>query len=244
MKPPETRQSEGEQMTQLPSNIESDLIAEQPSTVLLRLAHWQLRRGARPRRAHSRLAVGTAVTLGVVVLAATAAMAYFTAHGTGSGAAQSATASNLTITAVSTPSPVNHLYPGSNGDVVLQITNPNVFPVTITAVSLPSASSYATGYTTFTSNTFSGAVSGCSSSTSLVAWNYASGTNPHTLASALTVGAGGTLTVTMTNDATMGLNAPAACEGIYFSMPSLTAITATSSTSAATSSPTTDSWSS
>src|SRR5580700_2015575 len=61
-----------------------------------------------------------------------------------SGQAQSGTVSNLTITAIASPSPNNLLYPGGNGDVVLTITNPNP----ITAFDLPTNTTYATGYTT------------------------------------------------------------------------------------------------
>jgi hypothetical protein len=214
------------------------------TTFLLRLAHWQLRRRAsRHHRSRKRAAVAVAGTLVAIAMAA-AAFAYWTTTGTGPGQAQAATVSNLAITAVATPSPVNQLYPGSTGDVVLQIANPNVFPVTITAVSLPSATSYATGYA---NSNLTGAIAGCTTSgatASLVAWNYASNSNPHTLSTSLTVAANGTLTVTMTNDAAMGTGSPTACEGAYFEMAPLTGVTASSSNSSATPSPATDSWSS
>ena len=57
--------------------------------------------------------------------------------GGSSGEAQSATVSNLTVAAVATPAAGNLLYPGGNGDVVLTISNPNPFPVTVTGVNLP-----------------------------------------------------------------------------------------------------------
>ena len=53
------------------------------------------------------------------------------------------------------------------------------------------------------------------------------------------------LTVTLTNDASMGLSAPLACANTFFSMPSLTGITATGGgTGTATTSPATDGWTS
>jgi hypothetical protein len=52
------------------------------------------------------------------------------------------------------------------------------------------------------------------------------------------------LTVTLTNDASMTTAAPAACENTYFSMPSLTGLTATGGAATATTSPVTDSWTS
>ena len=68
--------------------------------------------------------------------------------GGSSGEGQSATVSNLTIAAVASPAASNVLYPGGSGDVVLTISNPNAFPVTVTGVNLPTNTTYATGYTT------------------------------------------------------------------------------------------------
>lgn len=93
--------------------------------------------------------------------------------GGSSGEAQSATVSNLTITAVATPAASNVLYPGGNGDVVLTISNPNAFPVSVTAVNLPTNTTYATGYTTSSLTTTQ---TGCLATTpSDVIWNYATG---------------------------------------------------------------------
>jgi hypothetical protein len=161
-----------------------------------------------------------------------------------SGEAQSATVSNLTITAVASPSATNQLYPGSTGDVVATITNPNSFPVTVTGVNLPANTVYANGYTT---SALATTQTGCISTTpSDVTWNFATSSSgsAHTFATPLTVAASGTLTVTFTNDATMTSAAPAACEGTYFSLPSLTGVVASAGTATATTSPATDSWTS
>jgi hypothetical protein len=64
-----------------------------------------------------------------------------------SGEGQAASVTNLTFSATASPGATNLLYPGASGDVVLAITNPNVFPVTITGVDLPASTSYATGFT-------------------------------------------------------------------------------------------------
>ncbi len=79
-----------------------------------------------------------------------------------------------------------------------------------------------------------------------MAWNFATGTSgsSHALTSALTVAANGTLTVTMTNDASMLAAAPAACEATFFSMPSLTGVTASGGAATPTTSPASDSWTS
>src|SRR5271154_7053041 len=65
-----------------------------------------------------------------------------------SGEGQSSTISNLSITAVASPAPGNLLFPGGTGDVVVTIANPNSFPVTISAVNLPTSSIQAGGFTT------------------------------------------------------------------------------------------------
>ncbi len=168
--------------------------------------------------------------------------------GGSSGEAQSATVSNLTISAVASPAAANVLYPGGTGDVVLTITNPNPFPVTVTAVNLPTNTSYANGYTT---NALTTQQTGCLATTpSYVIWNYSSATSgsSHTLTTAVTVAASGQpsnpLTVTLTSDASMTTSAPAACENTFFSMPSLTGVTATGGAAVVTTSPATDSWTS
>jgi hypothetical protein len=207
---------------------------------------------ARPQKLHkrtrfwSRRSIVVSAAIGALLAGggAYAATSWVVGLGAGSnGLSQSASVSNLTIAAVSTPSPSNLLFPGGTGDVVATITNPNPFPVTITAVQLPANTSYAAGFTTAALST---AQTGCSSTTSDVAWNYATGTSgsSHTLTSALTVAANGTLTVTLTNDAAMTAAAPAACEATFFSMPSLTGVTASGGAATPTTSPATDSWTS
>jgi len=168
-------------------------------------------------------------------------------NGGSSGEAQSYAVSNLTIVAVAAPAASNLLYPGANGDVVLKITNPNNFPVTITAINLPTSTTYATGYS---DSALTSAQAGCTAGTSTVSWNFATGVSgsSHTLTTALTVAATGQannpLTVTLTNDASMASSAPAACENTYFSMPSLIGVTATGGPGTATTSPATDAWTS
>jgi hypothetical protein len=188
--------------------------------------------------------VGVLLT-GVAAYAATNWVVGLNAGSSGEG--QSATVSNLSITAVASPSPTNLLYPGGTGDVVVTIANPNPFPVTLTAVNLPTVTTYAAGFTTSGLGT---AQTGCSNTTSLVGWNFATATSgtSHTLTTAVTVGASGAannpLVVTLTNDATMAATSPAACANTFFSMPSLTGVTATGGSATSTTSPATDAWTS
>ncbi len=163
------------------------------------------------------------------------------------GEGQSATVSNLTISAIASPAPSNLLYPGGNGDVVLTVSNSNPFPVTLTGVDLPTNTTYASGFTT---SALSTPQTGCSSTTSDVVWNYSTSTSgsSHTLATPLVIAASGQagnpLVVTLTNDASMTTAAPAACEATYFSMPSLTGVVAVGGGTPATSSPAVDGWTS
>jgi hypothetical protein len=201
------------------------------------------RRSARARR-FIAAAVGMALVSGVAYAASNWAVSLNTGS---SGEAQSSTVGNLTITAVATPSPTNLLYPGTTGDVVLTITNPNSFPVSLSALNLPTNTTYAGG---FSNSGLTTAQTGCTTATSYVLWNFATATSgsSHTLTSTLTIGASGNannpLTVTLTNDASMTTNSPAACENTYFSMPSLTGVTASATTGTATTSPVTDGWTS
>ncbi len=207
----------------------------------------RLRRGwLHPLRGTSMLTKAVSALVGMALVAggAYAASNWAVGLATGSsGEAQSGTVSNLTITAVASPAATNVLFPGGTGDVVATIANPNPFPVSVTGVDLPTNATYAGGFTT---SALSTAQTGCSSTTSDVAWNYATGTSGsvHTLTSALVVAASGSLTVTFTNDAQMTTGSPSACEGTFFSMPSLTGVVATGGSGTATTSPATDAWTS
>ncbi|HEV3188831.1 MAG TPA: hypothetical protein VGZ04_12405 [Acidimicrobiales bacterium] len=189
-------------------------------------------------------------TLGVTLVAggAFAVTSWIVGLNTGSsGEGQSAAVQNLTITAVAVPAATNQLFPGGNGDVVLTITNPNSYPVTLTGVNLPLNTSYAGG---FTNSALSVAQSGCTTVTSDVAWSFATGVSgsAHTFTTPITVGPTGNannpLTVTLTNDASMLSGAPAACENTFFSMPSLTGIAASGGAATITNTPIVDAWTS
>lgn len=167
-----------------------------------------------------------------------------------SGRSQAAASlSNLSITATASQPVGNLLYPGSTGDVVAVISNPNGFPVTITDVKLPAMTPYAIGYGDSALTTPTGG--GCDASTSLVRYSFSTSTSgtTHALTSALTVagasgGSPGTLTVTFTNAATMDPASPGACAGQHFRMPSFTGVIASGGAATVTPSPTTSGWTS
>jgi len=150
---------------------------------------------------------------------------------------------NLGISAVASPSATKPLFPGGDGDVVLTITNNNGVPMTVTRVGLPTNTTYAAGYT---SETLTTPKTGCSSRTSQVIWRFSTATNgnTHTLTTPLVVRAKATLSVTLTNGASMTTSAPAACESTYFSMPPMAGVVASAGEGTATASPAADGWTS
>jgi len=203
-------------------------------------------------RRFSWLTKSISITLGMVLAGVAAFAATNWVVGlasSSSGEAQSATLGKLTITATSSLAAGDLLDPGDSGDVVVSISNANPYPVTITAVQLPTNTTYASG---FTSNALTTAQAGCLSTTpSDVTWNFSTTTSgsSHTLTTPLTVAASGKannpLVVTLGDDALMGSSAPLACANTFFSMPALTGITATGGgTGTATTSPATDGWTS
>ncbi len=203
----------------------------------------------RPFRHTRKFKVAAAVSGTVITAAAAYAATNWTVglNSNATGQGQSQTVQNLTVAAVATPSAGNLLYPGGTGDVVVKITNPNAEPVTVTGFSLPANTKYAAGYSDSGLTTVnSGCTADTGSAPSLVSWSYATSTSgtAHTLTNALVVGANASLTVTLTNDASMGTSAPSACENTYFQMPALTAIAATAGAATATTSPATDAWTS
>lgn len=75
-----------------------------------------------------------AVVLGVItVTAAGIAIASWSVSGTGTGYAKASTASAVTLSDASASTSAD-LYPGVTGAVKLKVSNPNPFPVRITAV--------------------------------------------------------------------------------------------------------------
>jgi hypothetical protein len=140
------------------------------------------------------------VTIGAVVavllVGAGVAWAAWSVSGTGTGTAKATTAQNLTIGQATVS---GDLYPGfAGGDLSFVVTNPNVFPVKITAVSPNGAIT-------------SGAV-GCGAAD--VSFAGASG-----LEVIVTAVSGGTQTVTLSDVVSMVANPDNACQGATFSVP-------------------------
>jgi hypothetical protein len=125
--------------------------------------------------------------------------------GSGNGYSKATTAQALTFSDASA-STTAQLYPGGTGDLVVKVTNPNSFAVTITAVN-----GNGTIVTAPTNAT-------CDASTGVT---Y---TNTSGLSQA--VAAGATVTFSVTNKVSMSNSSVDACQGLIFKIP--ITVTATS----------------
>ena len=137
---------------------------------------------------------------GIVVLVMTAVgfvYAAWTTNGSGSGYAKAGTSQALTTVDVSATTTAS-LYPGQNGDVKLQISNPNPYNVRVTGVS---------GNGTITADA---GHSGCTT-TGVTFANQSSLT--------IDIAANSSTTTTLTGAAAMSNASLNACQGATFSIP-------------------------
>ena len=160
-----------------------------------------------------RTALITAATAAATIAASGIAYAYWTTNGTGNATATAGNA--LGVTAVAVPSSSGTLYPNNSVPTVVNIANPNPFPVKVSRVVLTASSA----------PTVSGGGAGCTAAASLVSLSSA---DSGVLASPVTLAAnGGTGTVTVGSIA-MGLASHNDCQGatFAFSGAGLIAVTA------------------
>jgi len=146
-----------------------------------------------PRKVVFVLAAIVVLVLSSIVLAA------WSTSGSGNGYAKAGTASALTLNDASASTTAD-LYPGANGSVKLSVTNPNSFPVRITAVSKQAAGS-------ITSD--KGAA--CNASTGVTFTNQSG--------LALDLAAGATSTFTLANAVSMTNASDNTCQGAVFTIP-------------------------
>ena len=147
------------------------------------------------RRVGKKLTAG-ALFLGVA-LASGVAFAAWTATGSGNGYAQAKTAVALTTVDVSA-STTAQLYPGGTGDVLIKITNPNPYAVTVTGVAAGGAITSDKGAT-------------CNGATGVT---YTAPTSP-----SLAVPAGSSAQFTLTGAVAMSNASNNACQGAIFTIP-------------------------
>jgi hypothetical protein len=145
-----------------------------------------------------RLIVGT---LTIVVLAAAALVyAAWTTNGSGSGYAKAGTSQALSTIDVSASTTAS-LYPGTTGDVLIKVSNPNGYAVRVTGVSLNGTNSDITP---------DGSHSGCTTT-------GVSFTNQSSLA--IDVAANSATQATLSGAASMSNASLNACQGAVFTIP-------------------------
>jgi hypothetical protein len=128
--------------------------------------------------------------------------AQWTTNGSGSGYAKAGTSqalSTIDVSANVTTDPAHQLYPGTNGDVLIKVHNPNPYAVTVTQVSTGTGSVSATG-----------GIGTCT--TTGVSLN-----SPQTVSISVPANSDSAET-TMTNAAHMG-NSDNGCQGATFTIP-------------------------
>src|SRR5919202_3588413 len=145
-----------------------------------------------PRRKRTLLIALIVVVLGVVAVGV--GIGAWSITGSGNGSAKATTASAITLADASAFTSAD-LYPGATGNLKLRATNPNPFPVRITAVS---------GNGTITSD--KGAA--CDASTGVTLANQSGLT--------LDLAAGATATLTVPNAVSMSNSSDNSCQGAIF----------------------------
>jgi len=145
------------------------------------------------------------LALSAVALLITAAVTFGSwavGSSAGNGYAKAVTAQNLTLSDASA-STTAQLYPGGTGDLVVKVTNPNAFGVTVTSVTAAGAITSDKG-------------AACNASTG-VTFTNATGLSQ-------SVGGGATVTFSLVGKVAMSNASDTSCQGAVFTVPvSLTA---------------------
>lgn len=200
-------------------------------TLLMRAALWQERRRHSGSRTPLAILAGLVVAIGL--LSTGVAYAFFTSTGSGTGAVAAGTSQGLTLSPATVNS--NKLYPGGSGDVIITISNPNPFNVSVTQLSLPvtPATAYSnSGLSTLNSTCNTNGTGGMTP----VTWAYSTKTLSGVVIAAKSGGTAGTLTLTLTGGAAMSSSADTSCQGAFFQMANVTSVTAQQTTATAVSS--------
>lgn len=180
----------------------TDLNGETPeevgTPVSPRLGRCRADAASRRSRCTRRVAViVAAVAAPLLGLGAGGAWAYFTTHGTGTGAATVGTSGTVTLLD-GTATPTSLLQPGANAGITFTLTNPNPYSVTLISIAQGPGSVAVKGGT------------GCTAANATV----------RVVASDVKIVVPpGTHPVHIDTGATMGLSAADGCQGATFGLP-------------------------
>lgn len=157
--------------------------------------------GAAATRRRALVGLGAAA---VGLFGAGTALAYWTAQGSAAAVASTGSLAPVTVAAYAGESVADTLYPGGPaGDVVLKVTNPNPFTVTLVAVAANGPVSADAGHPACTTTGVT----------------FQPPANPSITIAAGAAGAPSTRTVTLAGAASMGTTSSSACQGATFHVP-------------------------
>ena len=139
-----------------------------------------------------------------VLVGAGLVYAAWTSSGTGAVYSKAGTAQAISTVDVSASTGAT-LYPGVSGDALVKFSNPNPYPVKVTAVSLDTSGSIAAD----------GSHSGCAGSNV----SFTNQTGLSIVVAAASGGVNGTTQTTLTGSVSMLGSAPDACQGAVFTIP-------------------------
>jgi hypothetical protein len=140
-----------------------------------------------------------AITALAVCIGGGAAYGYFTPTGSGTGAARTATMATVTLASITSETPNTLLEPGSTGEVIVKVTNPNSYTVHLVSVLASGTIGVSGG-------------SGCTSGNSGVTF-----TNQPVLS--IAIAASTTTLVRLAGAAAMSPSSANGCQGATFSIP-------------------------
>lgn len=151
------------------------------------------------RRLGGRMLMVSLLALVTLVAVSVAAYAYWGATGSGAGPATTGTTIAMTL---SPGTPSGALYPGGLADVILTVSNPNVFQAHIGSLGLD-----------VSQGTGGVSVSGCTVAAATLSFTTQTNGGAGWTIPAKVGAVNGTLPITLTNALTMGVGAADACQG-------------------------------
>jgi len=169
-----------------------------------------------------RASVVAVVTAAATLAAGGLAYAYWATTGTGTGTAASGGVLPLTLTPGTLGTSV--LYPSASADVVITVSNPNPFPVSLDSLTLPASAA-----TAYSNSGLTSLNAACNAAGTGVTWAYTSKALSGVIVAKKTA-TNGLLTLTLTNGATMSNSSDTTCASSFFKMPDVLTAPGSSST--------------